>query len=92
MRKKGQRLAERLGTKWYNKGEKSAKNYLCLLNRGIPKEFRSIQKDSGELIMEEKMIKEEIVNFYKNLYEDFDYYIIIDNDVSFLTTLQFWMM
>ena len=42
--------------------------------------------------MEEKMIKEEIVNFYKNLYEDFDYYIIIDNDVSFLTTLQFWMM
>ena len=76
--RKGQRLAERLGSKWYEEGEKSTRYFLRLLNRGLPDDFKSIEKDNGVVINEEKLIEDEIVGFYKNLYEDFE--IVENND------------
>ena len=67
--RKGKRLAEKLGTKWYNEGEKSTRYFLQLLNRPAPDKFESIIKENGEEEKEEQKIEEAIVNFYKDLYE-----------------------
>ena len=67
--RKGKRLAEKLGTKWYNEGEKSTRYFLRLLNRPAPDKFESIIKENGEEEKEEQKIEEAIVNFYKDLYE-----------------------
>ena len=67
---KGERLAERLGTKWYNEGEKSSRYFMRLLNRTMPDDFVIIEKADGEKVTEPEKIEEEIVNFYKNLYEE----------------------
>ena len=68
---KGERLASRLGTKWYNEGEKSTKYFLRLLNRATPDDFKSIATDAGE-ITDPDLIESEIVQFYKSLYENYD--------------------
>ena len=68
---KGERLAERLGTKWYNEGEKSTRYFLRLLNRATPDDFKSIAGANGEETNPTN-IEREIVNFYKTLYEDYD--------------------
>ena len=70
--KKGKRLAERLGTKWYNEGEKSTRYFLRLLNRATPDDFVELEKDTGEVVRGEESIEEEIVKYYKALYEDFE--------------------
>ena len=44
---KGKRLAERLGTKWYNEGEKSNRYFMRLLNRANPDKFTKILDRSG---------------------------------------------
>ena len=40
------------------------------------------EKEDGEIIRDENLIEEEIVNYYKNLYEDFED-IVSDNDDNF---------
>ena len=69
---KGKRLAERLGTKWYNEGEKSTKYFLGLLRRPSPDNFVTITDEVGNPLTEETDIENEIVNFYKRLYENYD--------------------
>ena len=48
--RKGKRLAEKLGTKWYNEGEKSTRYFIRLLNRSTPDDFVELEGDSGEAI------------------------------------------
>ena len=67
---KGRRLAQKLGTKWYNEGEKSTRYFLRLLNRSTPDDFKSIEDVHGNKLTEEKLIEDEIVRFYKDLYKD----------------------
>ena len=76
---KGARLAERLGTKWYNEGEKSTRYFMRLLNRSNPDEFKSIIKDNGDVVEDSSGVKEEVVGYYKRLYEDFER---VENDVE----------
>ena len=68
---KGERLADKLGTKWYNEGEKSTRYFLRLLNRAVPDDFKTIRGQNGE-ISDPDLIEQEIVKFYKSLYEDYD--------------------
>ena len=69
---KGKRLAERLGTKWYNEGEKSTKYFLSLLRRSSPDNFTKITNEAGVTLTDESEIETEIINFYKRLYENYD--------------------
>ena len=69
---KGKRLAEKLGTKWYNEGEKSTKYFLRLLNRANPDSFHSLINDLGIEVTSQSKIEEEVVKFYKDLYEQYD--------------------
>ena len=82
---KGRRLAERLGTKWYNEGEKSTKYFLRILNRTSPNNFNDLITENGEVLTNDKEIEEEVVNFYKKLYEEPT--IINSNDDSFFDEL-----
>ena len=68
---KGERLAERLGTKWYNEGEKSTKYFMRLLNRSMPDQFQKIVAEDGSVITDGDAIETEIVTFYRNLYESY---------------------
>ena len=77
--KKGQRLAEKLGTKWYNEGEKSTKYFLRLLNRSNPDSFKSVENKFGVKVTSQKQIEEEVVAFYKDLYENYDKEHIVEN-------------
>ena len=67
---KGTRLAEKLGTKWYNEGEKSTRYFMRLLNRSNPDNFEAIIREDGSLVETETEIEAEIVTFYKKLYEE----------------------
>ena len=82
---KGRRLAERLGTKWYNEGEKSTKYFLRILKRTLPNNFDELISENGELITEEGMIEKEVVSFYKKLYEEPA--LITNGDDSFFDEL-----
>ena len=86
---KGERLAEKLGTKWYNEGEKSTKYFLRLLNRTVPDDFTSINNESGET-SDPKEIEAEIVRYYKALYENYDKSLIeaIHEDDEFFAGLE----
>ena len=68
---RGERLADKLGTKWYNEGEKSTKYFMRLLNRSLPDNFKKIELDDGSVITDPEMIEDEIVRFYRKLYEDY---------------------
>ena len=68
---KGKRLAEKLGTKWYNEGEKSTRYFMRLLNRTVPDDIKNINVD-GRNVQESDEISSEIVKFYKNLYENYE--------------------
>ena len=46
---KGERLAHKLGTKWYNEGEKSTRYFLRLLNRSLPDDFQSLIGVAGDI-------------------------------------------
>ena len=70
--KKGQRLAEKLGTKWYNEGEKSTRYFLRILNRASPDNFKELKLLDGTISTDPATIEKEIVEFYKNLYENYD--------------------
>ena len=83
---KGARLAEKLGSKWYNEGEKSTRYFLRLLNRQMPDDFKEIENADGIKITTQEGIKEEVVNFYKKLYEDFERIDTVD-DASFFNEL-----
>ena len=80
---KGRRLAEKLGTKWYNEGEKSNKYFLGLLRRATPDNFVTIDNEMGTSLNEETEIEAEITNFYKRLYENYDSTNLTINDDSF---------
>ena len=80
---KGARLAEKLGTKWFNEGEKSSKYFMRLLNRSLPDNFELLQGEDGEIVTEPKEIEEKIVNFYKKLYEDPRDFNTINDDEFF---------
>ena len=69
---KGSRLAEKLGTKWYNEGEKSTRYFLRLLNRATLDDFAALESDGGEQIKGTDQLEAEIVNYYKALYENFN--------------------
>ena len=68
---KGKRLAEKLGTRWYNEGEKSTKYFLRLLNRNSPTNFEELVNEQGIKLTDSELIEPEVVNFYKNLYENY---------------------
>ena len=84
---KGKRLAEKLGTKWYNEGEKSNRYFMRLLNRNNPDNFTKIEGNDGQEIVEEKEIERTVVDFYKNLYENFNTTVIEENDINFFQEL-----
>ena len=86
--KKGKRLAERLGTRWYNEGEKSTRYFMRLLNRANPDKFVRVENSEGELIVEKGKVEEEIVKFYKDLYEDFDTTKITQDDNEFFQEIE----
>ena len=46
VQERGNRLAEKVKTKWYNEGEKSSKYFLGLLKRKIPDDFKSLTDGS----------------------------------------------
>ena len=79
---KGRRLAEKLGTKWYNEGEKSTKYFLRLLNRSNPDKFNSIHEENGDEAKGQREIEETIVDFYKKLYETYEKDHIVENNVN----------
>ena len=81
--KKGKRLAEKLGTKWYNEGEKSNRYFMRLLNRANPDKFTKLEGSNGEGLSNELEIEREIVRYYKNLYENFDETMVENNDDNF---------
>ena len=85
---KGKRLAHRLGTKWYNEGEKSSRYFLRLLQRSMPDNFKEIERD-GEIISTQVGIEAEIVNFYKGLYETYDKSELnVENDDDFFSNIK----
>ena len=87
---KGRRLAEKLGTKWYNEGEKSTRYFLRLLNRSSPDDFTELENDNGEQIRGDDLIEAEIVNYYKSLYEgttDSNFDVNVNNDFTFFDHL-----
>ena len=84
---KGKRLAEKLGTKWYNEGEKSNRYFLRLLNRATPDDFESVRDSDGNIVTGKEGIENEIVTFYKTLYENFDESIIEQDDAEFFNNL-----
>ena len=87
--KKGERLALKLGTKWYNEGEKSTRYFLRLLNRKNPDKFKQIQNEAGDMLTSQLDIEAEIVNFYKNLYKTYDRtQINLTNDDEFFDELE----
>ena len=49
-----------------------------LLNRAYPDDFKKIELENGVIISDPEGIKEEICNFYKKLYQDYD---IVDKRV-----------
>ena len=85
--RKGKRLADKLGTKWYNEGEKSNRYFMRLLNRANPDHFKKIETGPGSIVTNEKDIENEIVDFYKNLYETFDDSLILNNDPGFFNEI-----
>ena len=86
---KGKRLAERCGTRWYNEGEKSTRYFMRLLNRPIPDRFVEIEDSSGQLVKEETSIEKKIVNYYKNLYENYDKSKLMpDGDPEFFSKVE----
>ena len=82
---KGQRLAEKLGTKWYQEGEKSTRYFLRLLNRSCPDNFKELTLGNGVVSTDPKEIEKEIVTFYKNLYENYDRTILQECDDVFFS-------
>ena len=77
---KGKRLAEKLGTKWYNEGEKSSRYFMRLLKRSMPDDFEKIENENGDIVNEPQQIEAEIVKFYKTRYEQDDIVINVDYD------------
>ena len=69
---KGTRLAQKIGTKWYNEGEKSTRYFLRLLNRTMPDSIKELENSEGRTLNTAVEIEAEIVKYYKNLYEDYD--------------------
>jgi hypothetical protein len=85
---KGARLAEKLGTNWYNEGEKSTRYFLRLLNRSSPDNFTSLLNNEGETITDSTKIEDEIANFYRCLYESYDKSnLVVDDDVNFFNKI-----
>ena len=86
---RGQRLAERLATKWYNEGEKSTKYFLRLLNRQAPDKLEKLARDDGTEVTDQDEINEEVVNFYRELYQNYDDSLIesADSDSTFFENL-----
>ena len=84
---KGTRLAERLSTKWYNEGEKSTRYFYRLLNRQMPDKMCSLEGENGVEITEESKINEEVVKFYKELYEQQEVLIDNENDLNFFNNV-----
>ena len=83
---KGARLAAKLGTKWFNEGEKSTRYFMRLLNRAMPDNFEVLQDEAGEIVTAPDKIEEMIVCFYKKLYED-ENNIVQDNDHAFFDNI-----
>ena len=83
---KGKRLAERLGTKWYNEGEKSTRYFMRLLNRPAPDDFESVTREDGSVIREPGQVANEICGYYKNLYENFES-VIEQEDANFFANI-----
>ena len=81
--RKGKRLAEKLGTKWYNEGEKSTRYFLRLLKRTMPDDFKKIEKPDGTLVTESREIDKEIISYYKELYENGPPISVTDDDTFF---------
>ena len=87
--KKGERLAERLGSKWYNEGEKSTRYFLRILNRPTPDDFKELKGQNDELISSKNGIEDEIVRYYKKLYEDYEKQDINEDEVqNFLRNIE----
>ena len=78
--KKGERLAEKIGSKWYNEGEKSTRYFLRLLNRRTPDKFGELINSQNKTLKRAEEIEDEIVNFYKELYENYDRKNLSDTD------------
>ena len=86
---KGKRLAEKLGSKWYNEGEKSTKYFLRLLQRHTPDKFGELVNSRNETLVGKNEVENEIVSFYKNLYENYDNsHLVVDTDQNFFNEVQ----
>ena len=76
----GIRMAEKLKTKWFNEGEKSNRYFLRLLHRQMPDDFKKIIREDGSEATNPEEIENEVVAFYKKLYEDPDENKIEEDD------------
>ena len=76
----GTRMAEKLKTKWFNEGEKSNRYFLRLLNRQMPDDFKKITREDGRETTDQDEIENEVVAFYRKLYEDPDENEIEEDD------------
>ena len=85
---KGRRLAEKLGTRWYNEGEKSNRYFLRLLRRSSPDQFNCLENNGAQIVGETE-IEETIVNFYRDLYENYDKsHLNVINDDEFFNNIE----
>ena len=84
---KERKLAEKLGTKWYNEGEKSARYFLRIFSRSMPDKFTSLIRDDGSIVEHEAGIETEILSFYKKLYQDYRKEQLEDSDESFFDNI-----
>ena len=72
------RPAEKLGTKWYNKGKKSTRYFLIT--------FKELEDEMGNTHTTKLEIEEEICTYYKNLYENYDAMQTLTSSMNMLKT------
>ena len=84
---KGERLAENLGTKWYNEGKKSTKYFLRIPKRQVPEKLGKLEESNGEVTMDEEEIEREIIDLFWNLYETYKTNIDVNDDPIFFNEM-----
>ena len=65
---KGESLANKLKTKWYNEGERSNKYFLSLLRKKELNGQLTELEDGNKIIKDEKEIEQHVTKFYEELY------------------------
>ena len=81
----GTRIEQRNARKWYSEGELSNKYFFNILNRPANDEIKVVLNEDGVEIKTVEGIEQEVVVFYKKLYENVDEVRITDDFFSNIT-------